>query len=252
MNNSSVIYENQESNVTPLLHEYKHTASQTKPRPNSLNLIRSDGKPVRPSMRNRSKSIDNPQKEEKREKKSFEKLHRLKEKLLYSSPELNETSDNESTPLVSEVSTPSKSGQSSDMKSSSSKSFPLSPNSQKSLSPEKPLTKYTRSEQNLTDTTVISPTSAFSDSHIFVDTQYTGGETSYIVSPENYRERRRTMSDDTSTSISMYLGSIDHSNNSNYSIHSCSQSSGHLSRQNALDSEENLTDMYCEPGSKND
>lgn len=244
------MYENQESNRTPLLYEYKHTASQTKSRPNSLNLIKSDGRPLKQSMRNRSKSIDTSQKEEKKEKKGFEKLLILKEKLLHSSPELNETSDNESTPLVSEVSTPSKSGQSLEVKSSSS-SFPLSPISQKSLSPEKPLTKYTRSEQNLTDTTDISPSAAFSDSNIFIDPQYTGGGKSCIISPENYPERRRTMSEDTSASISLYLGSVEHSN-SNYSIHSCSQSSGHLSRQNALDSEENLTDIYCEPGSRND
>lgn len=245
------MYENQETNRTPLLYEYRHTASQTKSRPNSLNLMKSDGKPLKQSMRNRSKSIDTSQKEEKKEKKGFEKLLILKEKLLHSSPELNETSDNESTPLVSEVSTPSKSGQSSEVKSSGSTSFPLSPVSQKSLSPEKPLTKFTRSEQNLTDTTDVSPSAAFSDSNIFVDPQYTGGGKSYIISPENYTERRRTMSEDTSASISLYLGSIEHSN-SNYSVHSCSQSSGHLSRQNALDSEENLTDIYCEPGSRND
>ncbi|XP_018570623.1 kinase D-interacting substrate of 220 kDa B isoform X3 [Anoplophora glabripennis] len=250
--NSSVMYENQESNRTPLLYEYKHTASQTKSRPNSLNLMKSESKPMRQSMRNRSKSIDQSgQKEEKKEKKGFEKLLILKEKLLHSSPELNETSDNESTPLVSEVSTPSKSGQSSEVKSSSSTSFPLSPISQKSLSPEKPLNKCTRSEQNLTDTTDITPSAAFSDSNIFVDPQFVGGGNSCIISPENYPERRRTMSEDTSASISLYLGSVEHSN-SNYSVHSCSQSSGHLSRQNALDSEENLTDIYCEPGSRND
>lgn len=203
-------------------------------------------------MTNRSKSIDQSgQKEEKKEKKGFEKLLILKEKLLHSSPELNETSDNESTPLVSEVSTPSKSGQSSEVKSSSSTSFPLSPISQKSLSPEKPINKCTRSEQNLTDTTDVTPSAAFSDSNIFLDPQYVGGGNSCIISPENYPERRRTMSEDTSASISLYLGAIEHSN-SNYSIHSCSQSSGHLSRQDALDSEENLTDIYCEPGSRND
>ncbi|KAJ8917768.1 hypothetical protein NQ315_010674 [Exocentrus adspersus] len=246
--NSSVMYENQDSNRTPLLYEYKPTSSQTKPRPNSLNLVKNESKPLRPSMRNRSKSIDASQKEEKKERKSFEKLLILKEKLLHSSPELNETSDNESTPLVSEVSTPSKSGQSSEVKSTSSKSFPLSPISQKSLSPDKPLTKYTRSEQNLTDTTDVSPTTAFSDSNIFVDPHYGGGN-NCVISPGNYRERRRTMSEDTNASVSLYLGSI---GQSNVSLHSCSQSSGQLSRQNALDSEENLTDIYCEPGSRND
>ncbi|CAH1969286.1 unnamed protein product [Acanthoscelides obtectus] len=241
--NTTVMYEQKVSNKTPLLHEYKHTASQTKSRPSSL--------PLKPSLRNRSKSIDNSQKDEKKEKKSFESLHRLKEKLLYSSPDLNETSDNESTPLVSEVSTPSKSGQSSEAKTSSSKSFPLSPESQRSLSPEKPLTKFTRSEMNLTETTELSPTGAFSDSQIFLDNQDTYGANDYPLTPDYYHERKRTLSDGTSTSVSAYLVSLDHSH-SNHSIHSCSQSSGHLSRQNALDSEENLTDVYCEPGSKKD
>nr|XP_023022551.1 kinase D-interacting substrate of 220 kDa-like [Leptinotarsa decemlineata] len=236
---SSVAYENQLSNKTPLLSEYRHTASQTRTRPSSLNLVKSDSKPLKSSLRNRSKSIDNSQKLEKKEKKGFEKLHKLKEKLLHSSPDLNETSDNESTPLVSEMSTPSKSGQSSEIKTPSSKSLPLSPASQKSLSPDKHTTKFTRSELNLTDTTEVSPTMLLSDSVFIEDNNGT----------EHQGERQRTMSDDISNSILGYASSIGRSN-SNFSLHSCSQSSGRLSRQNALDSEENLTDVYCDPSGK--
>lgn len=124
--NSTASYENAVSNRMPLLHEHRHTTSHARTRPSSLNLNKAEGKPLR-SIAKRSKSIDNSQKEEKKEKKNFESLHRLKEKLLYSSPDLNEGSDNESTPLVSEVSSPSKSGQSSEAKTSSSKSFPCPP-----------------------------------------------------------------------------------------------------------------------------
>lgn len=229
------------TNKTPLLQEYRHVASQTKQRPMSLNLMRTE-KPLRPSLSKiRSKSIDNTQqKEEKRDKKSFESLHRFKEKLLRSDPELNETSDNESTPLVSEISTLSRSGhESSEMKTSSSKSFPLSPMSQKSLSPEK-VSKYTRSELNLTETTEISPTATE------VILSNSGGANNLDSSPV----RRRTLSDDNSTSLSIYLGSLEPSN-SNVSLHSCS-SPGHLSRQDALDSDDNFTDVYCDPGSRRD
>lgn len=231
------------TNKTPLLQEYRHVGSQTKQRPTSLNLIKSEKFLRSAAMRNRSKSIDNTQKEEKREdkreKKSFESLHRLKEKLLHSNPELNETSDNESTPLVSEVSTPSKSGhESSEMKTSSSKSFPLSPLSQKSLSPER-ASKCTRSEQNLTDTMEINQSA-----EVFLGNS---GAKSCCVT----QGRRRTFSDDNSTSLSIYLGSLEPSN-SNISLYSCSLSPGHLSRQDALDADDNFTDVYCDPGSRKD
>lgn len=232
------------SNKTPLLQEYRHAASQTKQRPTSLNLMRSDKSLRTAAGKIRSKSIDNGQREERREekrdKKSFESLHRLKEKLLHSNPELNETSDNESTPLVSEVSTPSRSGQeSSELRTSSSKSFPLSPVSQKSHSPEK-VSKYTRSEQNFTDTTELtSPTAE--------DFKGNSGANDYSITPM----RRRTLSDDNSTSLSIYLGSLEPSI-SNVSLQSCTPSPGHLSRQDALDSDEHFTDVYCDPGSRRD
>nr|XP_022916026.1 kinase D-interacting substrate of 220 kDa isoform X5 [Onthophagus taurus] len=71
----------------------KQTKGNTRARPTSLHL-----KTNREKLRSRSKSIDTPQKKVN----SFEKLHKLKEKVLHSNPELNEDpSDNESTPLVS-------------------------------------------------------------------------------------------------------------------------------------------------------
>lgn len=218
----SVVF-NQSETKTPLLQEFNITQ-----RPNSLQIKSEKPKPI---MRTRSKSIDC---QKKKSDKNFEKLHRLKEKLLHSSPELNEASDNESTPLVSEVSTPSKSGQSSEMKSSSN-SFPLSPISQKSLSPEIKH-RQTRSEQNLTDTTDVSPVLSFHDNYLnTIGGSSSGGNS---LSP-NKIALIRTMSE--CTSISGMLSSC-----SNNSLRN-SQSSGHLSRQNALDSEENLADCYCDP-----
>ncbi|KYB25524.1 Kinase D-interacting substrate of 220 kDa-like Protein [Tribolium castaneum] len=211
----SVVF-NQSDTKTPLLQEFNA-------RPSSLQLVKTD-KPQKPVMRNRSKSIDCQKK----------KLHRLKEKLLHSSPELNENaSDNESTPLVSEVSTPSKSGQSSEINSNS---FPLSPVSQKSLSPEIKH-RQTRSEQNLTDTTDVSPVLSFHDNYL----SNVGGGSSGGNSLSPRVALTRTMSE--CTSISGMISSC-----SNVSLRSRnSQSSGHLSRQNALDSEENLADCYCDP-----
>ncbi|CAH1185599.1 unnamed protein product [Phyllotreta striolata] len=210
---TSVLYETPATTKTPLLQEYKTTASQTK-RPSSLNFNRSESRHAK--LRARSKSIESNQREEKTaERRNSDAILKLKEKLLHSSPDLNETSDNESTPLVSELSTPSKSGQSSEIKSPSP------------LTPEKPF-KFTRSEQNVTDPAGASPIN--------------NGQ-----GASKCGERRRTLSDDFSTSASLHLDCLDRST-SNYSLHS----SGHLSRQNALDSEENLTDIYCHPGSKND
>jgi hypothetical protein len=228
-----VIFNQDETTKTPLLQEFNITQ-----RPNSLQLLKNESKQTRPLMRNRSKSIDG---QKKKTNKNFEKLQRLKEKLLHSSPELNENaSDNESTPLVSEVSTPSKSGQSSDIKSSNSnsESFPLSPILQKNVSPEVKH-RQTRSEQNLTDTTDVSPVLSFHD-NIYLS-NIGSGSGGNSLSPK-HAPLTRTMSE--STSISGIISSC-----SNVSLHSGknSQSSGHLSRQNALDSEEDIADCYCDP-----
>ncbi|XP_056641807.1 kinase D-interacting substrate of 220 kDa B isoform X1 [Diorhabda sublineata] len=232
---ASVSYETLVTNKTPLLQGHSNNmGSHSKQRPSSLNFNKNDGR--RAKFKTRSKSIDNSPKGEKRDKINFDTLHRLKEKLLHSTPDLNDTSDNESTPLVSEVSTPSKSGHSSEIKTPSSRSYPLSPSSQKSLSPEKP--KMTRSELNIGDADDSSIAQDISDGF----TERKANQRSY------YGERRRTMSDEISNSVSMHL--MERSS-SNLSVRS-SQSSGRLSRQNALDSLENLTDIYCHPGSKDD
>lgn len=227
--------------------------SQSKPRPSSLGLAQKESKPHRLSLRSRSKSIDNSNnfKRDHIKEKNRDKFQRLREKLLQSSPDLNEASDNESTPLVSEVSSPSnKSGQSSEPKTSDS--FPLSPTSQKSLTPDRELRKHTRSEQNLTETPDYSPFHPpLSDSdNCGGDKTNTHGPTYVEPLLEHGKARTRTLSDDSNSSLTGFLSNM-HLNedvtNSNCSLHSYSHSSGHLSRQDAMDSDEELTDVYCNP-----
>lgn len=217
--------------------ELKNTP-QAGARPASLHLIKTDTKHVR-YTRNRSKSIDyNTQKKAKNEKTlTIEKLHKLKEKLLNSSPELTENvSDNESTPLVSEMSSPSASAKTS---SSASSSFPLSPLSQKSTSPDGKQVKV-KSEQNLKEAT---------ESHSFLYPFFCKPSEHKIVtlSPDEVRTRYRTVSDSASNCSTSPLsceGNADsHSPGSHTSLH--------LYRQDALDSQEVLTDVYCDPELKN-
>lgn len=207
----------------------KESEITSKPRPVSLHLSKADCKSTKFS-RNRSKSIDyNSKKTTKPEKNlSFEKLHKFKEKLLQSSPELTETtSDNESTPLVSEVSSASPSD-CIKTSSSASSSFPLSPLSQKSLSPDKK-PRRNKSEQNI--------------SHAIEPNTSRGNITEYSAG-----RRCRTASDSLSSySISPLL------TESSISLNTISHSSSHLSRQDALDGEQNddiLTDVYCDPRGK--
>lgn len=201
-------------------------------RPVSLHLCKGDGKTAKFS-RNRSKSIDYNSKKAKSEKNlSFEKLHKLKEKLLQSSPELSENhSDNESTPLVSEVSSPSPS-ECLKTSSSASSSFPLSPLSQKSLSPDVKINKN-KSEQNL-------PNAAELNMMVTI----CGSKTDLS------KFRCRTTSDSLSSySVSPLL------TGSSISLNTISHSSLHLSRQDALDDENEegdvLTDVYCDPDRRN-
>lgn len=163
---------------------------------------------------------------------SFEKLHKLKEKLLHSSPELNETnSDNESTPLVSEFSSCSPS-EITKLSSSTSSSFPLSPLSQKSLSPVNKQ-ELIRSEQNLTEITEISPTTSLQDALLFPVSSKDSG-------PNSIGSRSRTISESKDTYCMLGGSNV-----------SSSQSLSHLSRQDALDSGDFLTDVYCDPRDKN-
>lgn len=205
-----VIINTESSDPPP--QELRNVSSQTRVRPVSLTLHKGEAKAK--FSRNRSKSIDyNAQKKQK----SFEKVHKLKEKLLHSSPELSENvSDNESTPLVSEISTPS----ASDIiktSSSASSSFPLSPLSQKSLSPDiKP-----GKDQNMTEM------------NAFV--------TLYSVNDDSGGKRTTT-----SDSVGSYYSISPLSSESSVSWNAMSRSSSHLSRQDALDGDI-LTDVYCDP-----
>lgn len=229
------------SNKPHSSQEMKTSASQQKPtihaRPDSLKLFKTDSK-LPKLNRNRSKSIDyNGQKRSKNEKStSFEKLHKLKEKLLHSSPELTEgISDTESTPLVSEVSSPSVSDY---MKSSSSASgsFPLSPVLQKSPTG----TKHRHTSQ-------LTPSSH--DPLLYPAESKQGGTTNVDVLPSNsFCSRSRTASE----SFSNYSLSptFDHSNGSLSS--KSSQSLSHLFRQDAIDDKENVEHAYshCDPTSR--
>lgn len=225
-----VVINTELSDATPDNQEARR--SQTKTRPASLTLCKGDSKAAKFS-RSRSKSIDyNAQKKTAKSEKnlSFEKLHKLKEKLLHSSPELSENvSDNESTPLVSEVSSPSPS-EFAKSSSSASSSFPLSPLSQKSISPELKSNKN-KSEQNLPNATEMNT----------IVTLY-GNKVEF-----GKCRRSRTTSDSLSSySISPLL------TESNVSLNTISHSSSHLSRQDALDDENDvLTDVYCDPNAKN-
>lgn len=188
-------------------------------RPSSLNLGQ---KPQRMLLRTRSKSIDNSSKRiYSTKEKSRDKLQRFREKILQSSPDLNETSD-ESTPLVSEVSSPS--NKSSDLKTTSgSERIPL---------------------------TVIE----------FISENSSKSEENKSSEPEHQEDnspdykpslRTRRRSGDSDSSLTGFLQTIqtkEEISASNCSLQSLSPGSGHLSRQDALDSEENLTDVYCNPG----
>uniref|UniRef100_A0AAR5PQA6 KAP NTPase domain-containing protein n=1 Tax=Dendroctonus ponderosae TaxID=77166 RepID=A0AAR5PQA6_DENPD len=242
-NNSTVVYES--SSKQPDCPQPR-MATQ---RPSSLSLGQKEPNPHRLALRNRSKSIDNSnhfRKDRSRERlSSRERLQRFKEKLLQSSPDLNETSD-ESTPLVSEVSSPSnKSGQSSGSKTSSDRCQASPTNA----TLDRDIKKHTRSEQNLTDSPDYSPFHpSITDCDYDRDSNTHG--TTHALSPDRYQARSRTLSENSDSSLTAFLPdghTKDDLTNSNYSLQSLSSGSGHLSRQNALDSEENLTDVYCNP-----
>lgn len=227
---NTVVYNIKE--VKPLLvQEKKTTASQTqsRPRPNSLSIA---GNETNKSKRNRSKSIDHTSKQKQHEMlPSFEALNKIKEKLLHSSPDLHDcigvVSDNESTPLVSEGSL--KSGQSSDVRSSDSNGFhsPISPHS---LSPDYMKSVKDNSFNLNSDST---PTPNSSQTNLFSQ----GG---HNVSKKKKNTRSRRHSDTCSLSLSMK------SSNSNFSMQSSSSSSKQLSRQSALEFEENFEDIHCD------
>lgn len=191
----------------------------SKNRPSTL-LLKNDSKQI---TRNRSKSIDS----QKKSGRSCDKFHKLKEKfILHSSPDLNDVfSDNESTPLVSEKSTPSSKSSGQNSVEHNTDSLPISPVFVRS--PGLKHDRQTRSEQNLTDTsTNITPL----DRCFYIGSTSDNGAKLLPLS--------RTMSESTNLGVA--------SSFSSFSLLS-SKGSGHLFRQNALDSEENLADIYCDP-----
>ncbi|XP_066149832.1 kinase D-interacting substrate of 220 kDa B [Euwallacea fornicatus] len=224
------------SNSSTVFYESKPLLEQNKSRPISLSL--KEVKPHKPALRMRSKSIDNSNNPRRHvgtysKEKSRDKLQRFREKLLQSSPDLNETSD-ESTPLVSEVSSPSN-----EVKASGSERLALTP-----LEPT--FAGQSRSEQNLLSNT---PEYSSYTPSLVEAYEETKAESSIYNQPSKFRIR--TLSGDSDSSLSGFLSNINPKediSNSNGSLHSLSPSSGHLSRQDALDSEENLTDVYCNPG----
>ncbi|XP_017768310.1 PREDICTED: kinase D-interacting substrate of 220 kDa isoform X3 [Nicrophorus vespilloides] len=186
--NATVLYEKQENKV----------------RPTSLIL-----KSEKATARNRSRSIDNSNNKQK-QKKGFDQL----QKLLYSSPDLNDASDNESTPLVSDNSTPSKTFSPGYMTSHSSNSLA---NSFQSFSPDEK-TNLKKGEQTISET-----------------------------SPIAYNLASKQASEGSEHSISLDSSRLMSASNLSLSSRN-SISSGQLSRQDALDgNEENLTDVYCDP-----
>ncbi|XP_045472917.1 kinase D-interacting substrate of 220 kDa B isoform X2 [Harmonia axyridis] len=223
--------------VKPLLQDKKTAAAQTKgrPRPNSLSI--SANEPKGNKARNRSKSIDHTAKQKHQENlPTFDALNKIKEKLLHSSPELHDgiggNSDNESTPLVSELSASPKSGHSSDVRSSDSNGF-HSPISLHSLSPDY-MKKVEENPNNLNSESTPTPNS--SNTNLF--SPISSSEGGNVSTKKKARSRRH--SDSCSLSLSMK------STGSNYSSQS-STSSKQLSRQSALEFEENFEDIHCYP-----
>ncbi|KRT81831.1 hypothetical protein AMK59_5196 [Oryctes borbonicus] len=256
-----VYYEAKPTTKTALLQEYK-TSSQG--RPSTLQLKNERMM----KTRCRSKSIDNSQKKIPRQS-SASFTHKLKEKFLHSSPELNENaSDNESTPLVSSS-------------TKTSNSIQLSPLSIQSITPDKDIlhsspelnenasdnesTPLVSSSTKTSNSIPLSPLSIQSitpdkdsESH-GIDKEHRNISLSNLSGPESISDnlspdikpRLRTMSD--CGDAIRYLDHPKQVGESSVSIYSQSSQSGlQLSRQDALDSEDvGSPDVYyVEPARK--
>lgn len=219
----------------------RSSTSKARPtRPTSLYVVKNEQKP--PKHRKRSQSIDIPHKSNQNKKHNFDKIQKLKEKLLSSNPDVdvNDHDDNESTPLVSELSSCNVSPDRRGSPSSSSSKSPVSP----IYKPRKiKSTTQTRSELNLTDITELSPSTSLQENSIF-GVKYIED----LNTVDQPRIRLRTMSE--CVESSPLLGSLSKLlTASNISLFSQrSQGSSHLVRQTALDSKENMND-YLEPES---
>lgn len=225
-----------------------HNDSRQK-RPTSLYLAK-ESQITNQTNRNRSKSIDNSHRRKSESKAVV--FNKLKEKLLYSNPDLHENSDTESTPLVSQIQTPLTSPESKQENSTSSTSNSgfISPVAMEhdfvKISP-KYVRKVKKRRDNLVDFDEISPTKSLNDEAV-TDTSLNEEEpsTSGFNIPQG---RSRTMSECADSAVS-YL--LEHSTRSltasNVSLFSKnSQSCYHLHRQDGIDSDENIPDIYCDP-----
>lgn len=170
-------------------------------------------------------------------------MHRLKERFLQSNPDVKDNqTDDESTPLVSDISSPttlSPDEKSSHSLSSSDPPFSPSVKKPKKLDKQKQINLRQRrfSEQNMINVKDIVSNLG--------QTQQNDSDSPSIDIPLS---SPRTISESTDGSVSLNNKLL---SASNISLHSKgSQSSGHLSRQDALESDENLTDVYCDPGKK--
>ncbi|KAB0794943.1 hypothetical protein PPYR_11782 [Photinus pyralis] len=204
-----------------------------KARPISLNLL----KETKPIYRHRSKSIDIDGRRHSHSKTTS--LNKLREKLLHSNPDLNEESDSESTPLVSQLVTPLTSPEMKvEASSSSTDSAIISARSdnQIHLPP-----KYCKYKESFSDIYKFSPTKSSNDEIISDNSLNDEAHTNWYRDPQI---RPRTMSEcaDSVASYSLQHGTPSASANS-----LCSPSMSFLSRQNALDSEEYIADVYCDP-----
>lgn len=240
MSNESIV-ETKFTNKLPLLYDHKNVSSQTTltKRPVSL-YLKHDVKGNKYSTRIRSHSIDHTDynTRDKRKYPSLEKLHKLREKFLQSEVVENPT-DDESTPLVSELSSPITISPDEHSSRSLSSSDPLSPCINKSKI--KILDRPTNLNLNQRKYKENLANKESTSSQIDLDT----------FSPNS---RPRTYSESTDSSLS-FSSNIKLLSASNVSLHSSkgSQSSNNnqLSRQDAVDSlDEHLTDVYCVPTRK--
>ncbi|KAF5290012.1 hypothetical protein FQR65_LT11678 [Abscondita terminalis] len=204
-----------------------------KTKPNSLHLIR-DGK-SKPLYRSRSKSIDV---DGRRSIQSKSTLDKIKEKLLHSNPDLNDETDTESTPLVSQLTSPF-----------------TSPGYTSSSTPES--APHSESRVQITNKYCVPFIKNASGSYEFNLVNEGTRTISDTSIDENFprtswynesQGRSRTMSEcaDSSAGYVFEPGSRSLTI-SNVSLFKSSQSLNALHRQDALDSEENIPDIYCDP-----
>ncbi|KAF5273996.1 hypothetical protein FQA39_LY01111 [Lamprigera yunnana] len=208
-----------------------------KAKPTSLHLLK-ENKPKQ-SYRCRSKSIDV---DARRANHSKASIIKLREKLLASNPDLNDETDTESTPLVSQIETPLTSPSLRETSSSTPDSAPLSSHSESHL--QLAIKYCNQFKQNLVGLYEVSPTnSAETGSGMSLnDNELNSSWCKEVLG------RSRTMSECADSLAAYTFGHGARSQTtSNISLFKSSQSLNSLHRQDALESEENIADVYCDP-----